>query len=350
MKHLSITLIAISLITIQSALSQSISTKKSNSNSVSKVVIPEIKNIRVDTALKLETNQNPYISRVSELPDEYESDEAYSEEETDEEGEATGGGYLSPEEINTAELTIDSAWFKMADYYTVWDSKKVNPYGIDGKLFKDTLKIVLFDSITKWSSPITHTAITSNFGFRKYRWHYGTDLKLNIGDSVNAVFDGIVRMAKFDRRGYGNYVLIRHNNGLETLYGHLSKTNVVVGQVVKAGDVIGLGGNTGRSSGPHLHFEVRYQGNAIDPYTLFNFEQDSLFTANEFTLTPSHFKYLSEAKAKRSVAAGRYHKVRRGDTLSGISRKYGVPTARLCKINRISKRTPLKVGRRLRVR
>jgi murein DD-endopeptidase MepM/ murein hydrolase activator NlpD len=349
MKHLSVTLIAVSLFTIQSAISQSISTNKSNSNSVSKVVIPEIKNIRVDTALKLETNQNPYISRVSELPDEYESD-MDSEEETEIEGEATGGGYLSPEEINKAELAIDSAWFKMADYYSIWDSKAVNPYGIDGKLFKDTLKIVLFDSASKWSAPIRNTAITSNFGFRTYRWHYGTDLRLNVGDSVTAVFDGIVRMAKFDRRGYGNYVLIRHNNGLETLYGHLSKTNVVVGQVVKAGEAIGLGGNTGRSSGPHLHFEVRYQGNAIDPYVLFNFENDTLFTSNEFTLTPSHFKYLTEAKAKRKVTSGRYHKVRRGDTLSGLSRKYGVSTAKLCKLNRISKRTPLKVGRKVRIR
>ena len=345
MKHLSITIITITLFTIQTAFSQSILKKKSNSNTISKVVIPEVKNIRVDTALKLEPNQNPYISRISELPEEYESEDFLSEE-GEEEGEATGGGYISPEEI-TAEISIDSSWFKMADYYSIWDSKRVNPYGIDGKSFKDTLKIVLFDSVSKWSTPIHKAAITSNFGFRKYRWHYGTDLKLNIGDSVSAVFDGIVRIAKFDRKGYGNYVLIRHNNGLETLYGHLSKTNVAVGQVIKAGEVIGLGGNTGRSSGPHLHFEVRYQGNAIDPYHLFDFQTDTLFTANEFTLTPTHFKYLSEAKAKR--ASSRYHKIRRGDTLGGLSRRYGITTARLCKINRISKRTPLKVGRRLKV-
>ena len=343
MKNLSVTIIAFTLFSIQSAISQSVLGKKKNSNSISKVVIPEVKNIRVDTVLKLETNENPYISRVSELPEEYEGEEFYGEEE--EEGEATGGGYLSPEEITTAELSIDSVWFKMADYYSVWDSKKVNPYGIDAKTFKDTLKIVLFDSTTRWSTPIRSAAITSNFGFRKYRWHYGTDLKLDIGDSVTSVFDGIVRIAKFDRKGYGNYVLIRHNNGLETLYGHLSKTNVVVGQVVKAGEVIGLGGNTGRSSGPHLHFEVRYQGNAIDPYNLFNFQNDTLFTSNEFVLTPNHFKYLNEAKVKRV----QYHKVRRGDTLSGISRRYGTTTARLCKVNRISKRTPLKVGRRLRI-
>lgn len=336
MKHFSITLTILIVIT-QSALCQTLKKKNSKTSS------PQIINIRADTSIKLEANQHPYISRIAELPDEYEAEEFYDEEDSQ---EATGGGYISPEEI-ISELSIDSSWLKMADYYSIWDSRKVNPYGIDGKSFKDTLSLVLFDSTSRWSAPIHKAAITSSFGMRGYRWHYGTDLKLNIGDSVYATFDGIVRIAKFDRRGYGNYVLVRHNNGLETLYGHLSKTNVVVGQVLKAGDIIGLGGNTGRSTGPHLHFEVRYQGNAIDPLNLYKFESDTL-VCSEFRLMPTHFSYLTAVRKVKHTHY-RYHKVRRGETLSTISRKVGVPMARLCKINRISKRSTLKAGRRLKV-
>lgn len=335
MKNILITFIAIAFTSFQSVYGQGIF-KKKNQNTVS---IPEIIDIRADTVLKLEVNPSLFLSSISELPEEYDAEDFFEGEEED---EATGGGYLSPEEITSAELAIDSAWFKMVDYFSVWDSKNVNPYGIDGKSFKDTVNIVLYDSINKWATPLQNGAITSKFGFRKYRWHYGTDLKLNIGDSIHSVFDGIVRIAKFDRRGYGNYVLIRHNNGLETLYGHLSKTNVVVGQVVKAGELIGLGGNTGRSTGPHLHFEVRYQGNAIDPMYLFDFQTASLNT-EEFTLTPDHFRYLSEVKKVR------YHKIRRGDTLGGISKRYGISTSKLCKLNNISKRTTLRVGKKLRV-
>ncbi|HYG40629.1 MAG TPA: M23 family metallopeptidase [Cytophagales bacterium] len=335
MKNISITFIALTLISIQSVFSQSFfRSKKQNS-----ITIPKVIDIRVDTALKLQQNDNLYLSRIAELPDEYDTENFYDEEEDD---ESTGGGYLSPEEISSEELAIDSAWFKMFDYYSVWDSKNVNPYGIDGKSFHDTLNIVLYDSMNSWASPINSQTVTSKFGFRRYRWHYGTDLKLNVGDSVSSVFDGIVRIAKYDRRGYGNYVLIRHNNGLETLYGHLSKTNVVVGQVVKAGEVIGLGGNTGRSTGPHLHFEVRYQGNPIDPVHLFDFETASL-NSDQFTLTPSHFSYLKEVKKVR------FHKIRRGDTLSEISKRYGVSMTKICRLNNISKRTTLRVGRKLRV-
>ena len=89
---------------------------------------------------------------------------------------------------------------------------------------------------------------------------------------MRVAFDGKIRLTKFERRGYGYYVVVRHTNGMETVYGHLSKFLVKPNQIVKAGDPIALGGNTGRSTGPHLHFETRYLGLAINPTELIDFE------------------------------------------------------------------------------
>ncbi len=243
------------------------------------------------------------------------------------------------------ELRIDCVWVTSQEYFSIWDSNSVNPYKIDGSKFSDTLSLVLYDLAAgmKWSSPLDKTHITSNFGMRSYRWHYGTDLKLNTGDSVRAAFDGIVRITRFDGGGYGHYVMLRHQNGLETLYGHFSKTLVEVGQIVKAGQVIGLGGSTGRSSGPHLHYEVRYQGNPLNPLEMYDFEKN-LLRYDTMLVTPGSFSYLKEV---RKVF---YHKIRSGDTLGAISRKYQVPVKTLCRLNGISTKTVLRVGRRLRVR
>ena len=159
---------------------------------------------------------------------------------------------------------------------------------------------------------------------------------------MRVAFDGIVRIAQYDRYGYGHYILVRHYNGLETLYGHFKKRLARVGDVVKAGDVIGLGGNTGRSTAPHLHFEVRYEGNAIDPADLFDFQNDSLLS-DQLSITPATFAYLAEARKIR------YHRIRRGDTLSHISYRYGVSISKICRLNGISRKTILRVGRRLRI-
>jgi len=244
----------------------------------------------------------------------------------------------------TDNLSIDSVWLAADEYYNIWDSRKVNPYDLDGEKFTDTLSISLFDPDhdLNWSMPITETYQTSAFGLRRSRWHYGTDLKLQIGDTVNSAFDGIVRMAQYDRYGYGHYVLIRHYNGLETLYGHLSKRKVTVGQEVKAGELIGLGGNTGRSTGSHLHFEVRYQGNAIDPTTVYDFDNDSLL-ASTLVVKPGTFTYLAEARKMR------WHRIRSGHTLSHVAMWYGVSVRKLCRLNGISRKTILRVGRRIRV-
>ena len=124
--------------------------------------------------------------------------------------------------------------------------------------------------------PTPSTKITSPFGPRWRRMHNGLDLKVNIGDTIVAAFDGKVRIVKYERRGYGKYVVIRHDNGLETIYGHLSKQLVEENQLVKAGEVIGLGGNTGRSTGSHLHFETRFLGIAINPIYMFDFPKQDI--------------------------------------------------------------------------
>jgi murein DD-endopeptidase MepM/ murein hydrolase activator NlpD len=240
------------------------------------------------------------------------------------------------------DVSIDCVWVNRHPYFETWTSQKINPYEIDGAKYQDTLAINITNSQENWALPIHNTRITSPFGFRRYRWHYGTDLKLYYGDTVAAAFDGIVRIVDYERYGYGRYVVLRHLNGFETLYGHLSKTKVKIGDVVSAGDLIGLGGSTGRSTGTHLHFEIRYQGNAIDPTEIFNFVDDCL-VKDIYEVTPASFTYLAEARKVR------YHRIRRGETLSHISRRYGVSINRLCRLNGISRKTILRIGRRLRI-
>lgn len=254
-------------------------------------------------------------------------------------------GELSIVEVEEQVRFDDSTWVKIAEYYSIWDSKAVNPYRIDATKFKDTVEIQLLDEQggRNFHPPLRNSIINSDFGMRWSRFHYGIDLDLNVGDSIFAVFDGIVRIAKYDKNGYGNYVLLRHYNSLETLYGHMTKQAVAPGQYVKAGDFIGFGGSTGRSTGPHLHFEVRFEGNAIDPEHFFDF-QKNLLKDDKCQITSQQFEYLKKA---RQVM---YHRVRSGETLSRIARKYRVPVTRICKLNRISTRTVLRAGRKLRIR
>lgn len=180
--------------------------------------------------------------------------------------------------------------------------------------------------------------------------HYGVDIHLKTGDTVLAAFEGKVRIAKFNKT-YGNLVVIRHNNGLETYYAHLSKINVEPGQDVETGEIIGLGGNTGRSYGAHLHFEIRYKGLPIDPNEIISFKEGKLLS-DSFVLTKKTIDHSDEIKVAASKSTGkktRIHTVRKGDTLGKIARRYGTTTSKLCKMNRISSKTPLKIGRKLKV-
>jgi len=339
MKNLSFLNLLFLLILAQFAFGQPPADKKKNKDFL-KIKTPAIEYSTPDTDQILFEDEFSDTSKGNSIN----FDPRRKLEMVDEDTSTLDEGELSVVEVSE-QLKMDSLWVTIAEYYAIWDSRSVNPYKIDGAKFHDTIPINLYDSLAGfgWSMPLYTCPITSDFGMRHSRWHYGTDLKLTIGDPVLAAFDGIVRITQFDRGGYGNYVMLRHYNGLETLYGHLSEVNVEVGQMVKAGQTIAKGGNTGRSTGPHLHYEVRYEGNAIDPEEVYNFDENTLHD-KVFTLTPAHFEYIRVA---RQVF---YHKIRPGDNLGIISRKYRVPVSTICRLNGISSRTVLRVGRRLRIR
>jgi murein DD-endopeptidase MepM/ murein hydrolase activator NlpD len=259
------------------------------------------------------------------------------------------------------EIGIDSIWIKTTGYYAVWDAYRIDPYRIDITKFNDSLTIELYDSSDNrnWSLPLKKTQITSEFGPRWARWHYGTDLDLNTGDSVISAFDGVVRITAYDGSGYGNYVLVRHYNGLETLYAHLKEFKSQVGDPVKAGDLLGLGGSTGRSTGPHLHFEIRYQGYPINPIDVYDFPRQTIRNS-KFVISPETFYYINRGRvpATSSVLAGQkvkyrktyLHPVRQGDTLYSISIKYGVSVNQLMKLNKLRNTSDLRAGTKLRIR
>lgn len=227
-------------------------------------------------------------------------------------------------------------------YNNIWTSERLNPYKIPIDSLPDTVRISCKDFV----NPI-QGAITSNFGPRRYRYHYGTDLRLNVGDSIHAAFSGKVRIIDYEARGYGHYVVLRHDNGLETVYAHLSKVLVRLDQNVKSGEIIALGGNTGRSTGAHLHFETRYLGNAIDPASIVNFETGYVHDEVYQMTKRKSFYYQQQVK---TLQAAKYYKVRPGDTLSHIAARNGTSINMLCKLNKISRTKLLKPGFKIRVR
>jgi len=232
---------------------------------------------------------------------------------------------------------IDSTMIPAAKLYNyVWDNLQVTPYQ---QRLIDMPDTVLID-FSHYCHP-NRNAVTSDFGFRRgWKFHYGIDTRLKTGDSICSSFGGMVRIVQRGR-AYGNYIVIRHFNGFETVYGHLSKTFVKVNQVVRAGEIIALGGNTGRSTGPHLHYEIRYLGNPISPRELIDFEN---YTA-KYRIVDLCADYFAYAKELEQV---RYYTVRSGDTLSHISGKTGVSIDKLCQLNNIKRNTILRVGQRLR--
>ncbi len=230
--------------------------------------------------------------------------------------------------------------------YQNWNTHKIH-YVQDGQdLAIDSIPIVLQDSIHGiFYAPPVVGPITSHFGYRRYRFHYGTDIDLVTGDPVVAAFDGMVRITTYER-GFGNVIVLRHSNGLETVYGHLSKILVDTNQFVTAGTRIALGGNTGRSTGSHLHFEIRFLGKALDAESIINFKENKLI-ANKIYLTADSFNYLKRIKSNKNA---KIHYVRKGDTLSAIARRYHTSISKLCYYNGINQNAILQIGQRIRVR
>lgn len=263
--------------------------------------------------------------------------------------------------INTENLESPAA-----DLYDEWN----NVYAHKAKNVPDSFRI----SLRNFCMPTVSRVVTSNFGSRWGRQHKGIDIKVYIGDTIRAAFSGKVRMVKYNPGGYGKYIVIRHPNGLETIYGHLSKQLVSEDQEVRAGDVIGLGGNTGRSTGSHLHFETRLCGRALNPALMFDFRNQDVvgdyyvynsrthdsesLDANELRGKIGNGGYTCEqvvgkgyASAARSEVVSQeklYHKVAKGETLSVISRKRGVSIDQICKLNHIRKNIKIKPGMILR--
>ena len=269
-------------------------------------------------------------------------------------------------------LFNDNTWrYVMSENYKAdsevfsdhWNTTATHAYtDVELSSLPEATPILLVDSLDSYHYPYIGR-ITSRYGPRRGRAHQGLDISLKTGDPIYATFDGKVRFSKA-AGNYGNLIIIRHNNGLETYYAHLSQRDVEVGDWVVAGQQIGLGGSTGRSTGPHLHFEVRYKGQSFDPERLIDFQTGNLRRA-ELLLKRRHFsiyaKYEQDFDAevevekieeaeRKAAAAVQYHTVRSGDMLGTIARKYGTTVTRICQLNGIKSTSILRIGQRLRVR
>jgi hypothetical protein len=251
-----------------------------------------------------------------------------------------------------------------------WDTLNVRTRRTDTSSVADSATIVLNNPN---ENPFVYPykgKVISPFGFRGHRIHAGIDIKLNHNDTVLCAFDGVVRMAH-RYGGYGNAVVVRHFNGLETLYGHLAKISVKVNELVRAGDLIGLGGRTGRATTDHLHFETRFQGEPFNPQRIVDAVNhvllcDTLFISHETFSKSGKSKVeprekvlivKSDKKGKnkkqKTVLASKgkkkYHVIRAGDNLSEIATKYGITTTELCRLNGIKKNKLLQLGKKLRI-
>ena len=247
--------------------------------------------------------------------------------------------------------------------YTQNWTTKIQPYDVELKDLPISMVIDLVDSLKSYHYPFKGR-VTSKYGPRRSRVHQGTDIDLETGDPVYATFDGRVRVTTYVKGGYGNLVIIRHDNGLETYYGHLSEIHVKNDEWVTAGQVIGKGGNTGRSTGSHLHYEMRYKGHTFDPERLIDFSTGTL-RRETFLLKRTYFSPYSrftqdfeeeiqsdeeDKKIAAEAAAIKYHIVKRGDTLGRIAINNHTTVTKLCQLNGISKNSTLRIGQRIRVR
>ncbi len=232
-------------------------------------------------------------------------------------------------------------------YGSNWENRWVDPFRGAAKVnFPDSFAI----DCSSFVYPIaidSMARITSKYGPRRRRMHKGIDLKVLKGDTIRAAFNGKVRIKAFERRGYGYYVVLRHPNGLETIYGHLSKILVEENQIVRAGETIGLGGNTGRSTGSHLHFETRFLGQAINPAEIIDFENG---VPHQDTYVFHNIKINGRRSNIYTSSSDRmvYHRVKSGDTLGKIARIYGTSVNELCRLNGLKSTSVLRIGQSIR--
>jgi murein DD-endopeptidase MepM/ murein hydrolase activator NlpD len=232
-------------------------------------------------------------------------------------------------------------------YNSNWDTVHVNPF-LNARIdFPDSYSI----NCASFTMPIDNETVkvNSKYGPRRRRMHRGIDLDLQVGDTVRAAFDGKVRIKSFERRGYGYYLVLRHPNGLETVYGHLSKFLARENQIVRAGEAIALGGSTGRSSGAHLHFETRFLGKDIDPAEIIDFENKTPYK-DDYVFHNIKINGRKSNIYSTSADALAVHRVRQGETLSHIARRYGTSVAELCRLNGITQTSKLSIGQAIQFR
>ncbi len=245
-------------------------------------------------------------------------------------------------------LAAESLMFPADEIYNSnWDTLHVNPFRNTDIEFPDAYNI----DCSSFTMPIDHEQIriTSKYGPRRRRMHRGIDLGLHVGDTVRAAFDGKVRIKSYERKGYGYYLVLRHPNGLETVYGHLSKFLVRENQVIRAGEPIALGGNTGRSTGAHLHFETRFLGKDLNPAEIIDFE-NKVPHKDEYVFQNIKINGKKSNIYSTSADAIAVHRVRQGETLGLIARKYGTSVSELCRLNGISQTSILSIGQSIRFR
>ena len=234
--------------------------------------------------------------------------------------------------------------FPADELYGEWTNDWVDPFRGRKIDMPDSCRI---DCSTFVLPLDTMTYVTSKYGPRRRRMHKGIDLKVQKGDTIRAAFSGKIRIRNYERRGYGYYLVIRHPNGLETVYGHLSKFLVERDEIVKAGQPIGLGGNTGRSTGSHLHFETRFLGQAINPAEIIDFENS---TPHQDVFVFRNVK-INGRKSNIYTSSNNqmvYHRVKSGDTLGKIARMYGTSVSELCRLNGLKSTSTLRIGQSIR--
>ncbi len=234
----------------------------------------------------------------------------------------------------------DDSEYPSNSFYEDWDNYKIHPM-VNAEDIRLTL--VLQDEVNNCSfHPPLKGLITSNYGWRDGKSHHGIDIDLQVWDPVHAAFDGMVRVAR-QHPSYGRVVIVRHYNGLETLYAHLHRFKVKAGDVVEAGQVVGLGGSSGRSTGSHLHFETRFKGRSLNPRSFIDFNNNRLMSDSIVLIKNRWDGYTS------FPAGLNFYTVKRGDFLVKIASQYGTSVDRLCELNGIRRNAILRVGKKLRI-
>ena len=250
---------------------------------------------------------------------------------------------IEMEEMEELEAMEDLE-FPADELYGEWTNDWVDPFRGRKIDMPDSCRI---DCSTFVLPLDTMTYVTSKYGPRRRRMHKGIDLKVQKGDTIRAAFSGKIRIRNYERRGYGYYLVIRHPNGLETVYGHLSKFLVERDEIVKAGQPIGLGGNTGRSTGSHLHFETRFLGQAINPAEIIDFENSAphqdVFVFRNVKINGRKSNIYTSSNNQMV-----YHRVKSGDTLGKIARMYGTSVSELCRLNGLKSTSTLRIGQSIR--